>query len=137
MTIKCDGRECFCEPSEIGGQFPRAGDCAAGQDLRQVEKELDEELARFLKTDRSDFLRIRQSLDSADEVRLNWLPRQLSSVGPSFKNRASSSSSSFSTCLKSWPGRAVACTRKLSANFRGLTKAFASRRNLIVHNSRL
>jgi len=39
----------FVSPSEIGGQFRAQATARPGQDLRQVEKELDEELARFLK----------------------------------------------------------------------------------------
>ena len=39
----------FVSPSEIGGQFRVQATARPGQDLRQVEKELDEELARFLK----------------------------------------------------------------------------------------
>jgi len=39
----------FVSPAEIGGQFRVQATARPGQDLRQVEKELDEELARFLK----------------------------------------------------------------------------------------
>jgi len=39
----------FVGLSEIGGQFRVQATARPGQDLRQVEKELDEELARFLK----------------------------------------------------------------------------------------
>jgi len=39
----------FVSLSEIGGQFRVQVTARAGQNLRQVEKELDEELARFLK----------------------------------------------------------------------------------------
>src|SRR2546430_7199294 len=39
----------FVSLSEIGGQFRVQATARPGQDLKQVEKELDEELARFLK----------------------------------------------------------------------------------------
>jgi zinc protease len=39
----------FVNPNEIGGQFFVQATARPGQDLHQVEKELDEELARFLK----------------------------------------------------------------------------------------
>src|SRR2546430_5620032 len=39
----------FVSLAEIGGQFRVQATARPGQDLRQVEKELDEELARFLK----------------------------------------------------------------------------------------
>jgi zinc protease len=39
----------FIDPREIGGQFRIQATARPGQDLGQVEKEVDEELARFLK----------------------------------------------------------------------------------------
>ena len=39
----------FIDPREIGGQFRIQATARPGQDLAQVEKEVDEELARFLK----------------------------------------------------------------------------------------
>jgi len=44
----------FVSLSEIGGQFRVQATARPGQDLRQVEKELDEELARFLKDGPAD-----------------------------------------------------------------------------------
>src|SRR5690348_11477549 len=39
----------FIDPKEIGSQFRIQATARPGQDLGQVEKEVDEELARFLK----------------------------------------------------------------------------------------
>jgi zinc protease len=44
----------FVSLSEIGGQFRVQATARPGQDLKQVEKELDEELARFLKDGPAD-----------------------------------------------------------------------------------